>query len=115
MQFSTKEGAFRETQPEIEALLAKDIVAPPVLQSKAVAKQAKIMVVRKSELTSEAKDKAPKSKVWSDDFDYVEEYAVFGRFKYQAPTNQKKNFVNFLFRLTTNEEQYMNNKKYYGD
>ena len=64
------------------------------------------MSVRNKELQIEAKDKTPKSKVWDDDFDYVEEYAVIGKFKWQAPASRKG--THFLFRLTTNEEEYNN-------
>lgn len=83
------------------------------MQPKIAQTKTKIMPARVQELEIKSSDKVPKSKTWADDFDYVEEYAVMGRFKYVKPQTDKP--AHFLFRLTTNEKDFNNDKYYYGD
>lgn len=71
------------------------------MQSKTTRAKPKLVNVRNKELEVEAKEKVPKSKIWDDDFDYVEEYGVIGKFKWTPPKARKG--THFLFRLTTNE------------
>lgn len=58
--------------------MVKDTIPAPILVGEKARTKALFAKVRINELENEATDRVPKSKVWDDDYDYVEEYAVMG-------------------------------------